>query len=256
MELEQMLPLIGITARSVRDEVWCPPLTGTRQGYIDAVVEAGGIPLVLPPTADMSVLRGMFDAIDGLVLTGGVDLAPDLYGELPHPRLGEVQADRDAAELPLARWAAHEGKPVFGICRGIQVLNVALGGTLYQDLQTQWPGTLDHEVSVKHECWDHLDHALRLAPDSRLAELLGTTLLEVNTLHHQAVKDPAPELRVVGHASDGVVEAVEGMNGAFLIGVQCHPETLWQEADPRWRNVFGALVEAARIWRSEAQLVK
>ncbi len=241
-----MLPLIGITARSIHDEAWCPPLTGARQGYIDAVIEAGGVPLVLPPTEDMRVLRGMFDALDGLVLTGGVDMAPALYGEEPHPRLGNVQTDRDAAELPLARWAATEGKPVFGICRGIQVLNVALGGTLYQDLETQRPGPIDHEVSVKHECWENLDHGLQLVADSRLATLLGTTRLDVNTLHHQAVKDLATGLRAVGHAPDGVVEAVEGTNGAFIIGVQCHPEMLWQTADTRWRKVFAALVEAAR----------
>ena len=240
-----MPPLIGITARSVRDEVWCPPLIGSRQGYIDAVIEAGGVPLVLPLTGDMAALRGMFEAIDGLVLTGGVDMAPALYGEEPHPRLGMVHAERDAAELPLARWAATEGKPVFGICRGIQVLNVALGGTLYQDLETQRPGPIDHEVSVKHECWDSLDHGLRLAHNSRLAELLGATEVEVNSLHHQAVKDLAPGLRIVGHAPDGVVEAVEGTNGHFIVGVQCHPEQLWQDVDARWRHVFRALIRAA-----------
>lgn len=172
-------------------------------------------------------------------------MSPALYGEAPHPRLGAVQRERDSAELPLARWAAAEGKPLLGICRGIQVLNVALGGTLYQDLETQRPGPIDHEVSVKHECWDNLDHGLMLVDDSRLAELLGGTELAVNSLHHQAVKDLAPGLRIVGHAPDGVVEAVEGTNGHFIVGVQCHPETLWQATDSRWQNVFRAFVQAA-----------
>ena len=246
-----MPPLIGISARSVVDEAWCPPLVGTRKGYIDAVIAAGGVPLVLPPTDDMRVLRGMFDALDGLLLTGGVDVAPGLYGEQPHPRLGAVNADRDAAEIPLARWAVTEGKPVFGICRGIQVLNVALGGTLYQDLPSQRPGEIDHEMSVKHECWNNLDHDLALAHDSRLARLLDTTSLGVNSLHHQAIKELGSGLRVVGHAPDGVVEAVEGMNGHFVLAVQCHPEELWQGVDRRWRVVFRALVEAAAHGRDE-----
>ena len=157
-----MGPLIGITARTAHDEEWCPPLIGARQGYIDAVVQAGGAPVLLPPIGDIATLRAMFEGMDGLILTGGVDVAPELYGEAPHPKLGKVHAERDAAELPLARWAAAEGKPVLGICRGIQMLNVALGGTLYQDIESQCPRTLDHEISFKHECWEGLDHGLLL----------------------------------------------------------------------------------------------
>ncbi len=240
-----MPPLIGITGRTLYDEVWCPPILGTRQGYTDAVIQAGGLPVVFPPVTEMATLRGLFERVDGIILTGGVDIAPALYGEEAHPRLGAVHAERDSAELPLARWAAAEGKPVLGICRGIQMLNVALGGTLYQDLETQRPGPIDHEVSYKHECWERLDHSLTLLEDSRLAELLGGTRVEVNSLHHQAIKDLAPGLRIVGHAPDGVVEAVEGTGKGFVIGVQCHPEALWQEADIRWRNVFRALILAA-----------
>jgi putative glutamine amidotransferase len=241
-----MRPLIGITARTAHDEEWCPPLIGARQGYIDAIVQAGGTPVLLPPIGDMATLRAMFEGMDGLLLTGGVDVAPELYGEAPHPKLGKVQAERDAAELPLARWAVAEGKPVLGICRGIQMLNVALGGTLYQDIEAQCPQALDHEISFKHECWERLDHGLRLDEASRLAEILGAAELEVNSLHHQALKDIAPGLRVVGRAPDGVVEAVEGTGAGFVVGVQCHPEQLWQEADTRWRKMFRALILAAQ----------
>lgn len=240
-----MAPLIGITARMLHDEVWCPPLAGARAGYIDAVVQAGGVPVVLPPIADTATLRGMFDGVGGILLTGGVDIAPELYGEVAHPRLGRVHPERDVAETPLARWAVAEGKPILGICRGIQMLNVALGGSLYQDLEAQRGGPIDHEASFKHECWERLDHGLRLSDDSTLAELLGTTELEVNSLHHQAIKDLGDGLRVVGRAPDGVVEAVEGAGAGFVLGIQCHPEQLWQTADPRWRNVFRALVRAA-----------
>ena len=160
--------------------------------------------------------------------------------------LGTVHPDRDGAELPLVRWAVAEGKPVLGICRGHQVLNVALGGTLYQDLPSQVGGPIDHEISVKHECWDTLDHGLTLLDDSRLAELLGGTELDVNSLHHQAIKDLAPGLRIVGHAPDGVVEAIEGTGSSWVVAVQCHPEQLWQPAKSRWRNMFRAFVEASR----------
>ncbi|HSH82499.1 MAG TPA: gamma-glutamyl-gamma-aminobutyrate hydrolase family protein [Herpetosiphonaceae bacterium] len=240
-----MPALIGISGRSVHDQNWCPPLLGARKGYVDGVIQAGGIPVILPPTPDIHALRVLFERLDGLLLTGGVDIAPALYGEEPIPELGEVHAERDAAELPLARWAVAEGKPVLGICRGHQVLNVALGGTLYQDLPTQWGRGIDHELAVREECWDRFDHRVTLVEDSRLAELLGETEIEVNSLHHQAIKEIAVGLRAVGHAPDGVVEAVEGVGQGFVVGLQCHPEELWQSADPRWRNVFRSLVLAA-----------
>ncbi len=236
--------LVGISARNVNDEVWCPPLTGARKGYIDAIVEAGGIPVVLPPVEDMALLRAMYERMDAIMITGGVDVDPKYYGEEPHVDLGSVHPERDIAELPLARWAIAEGKPIFGICRGHQVINVALGGTLYQDLPAQKGGPIDHEISVKHECWERLDHGLTLSEDSLLAEMLGASQLDVNSLHHQAIKDLAPGLRATGLAPDGVVEAVEGLGRGFVLGVQSHPEMLWQQTDLRWRNVFRAFVRA------------
>lgn len=237
-------PFIGITCGSFQDRDWCPPFVGHRKTYIDSVVAAGGAPLLIPLVDDEAVLRALYDRVDGLLLAGGGDIEPRHYGEEPAPELGTVDALRDRVELPLARWAVAEGKPVLGICRGIQVLNVAMGGSLYQDIPSQLGGDLAHNGSYASQNWAHMAHDLRLDPDSHLAQLFGAGTLPVNSLHHQSLKAVAPGLRPVGWAPDGVVEAVEGENGHFLIGVQCHPEALQAEADPRWRAVFRRFVES------------
>ena len=135
---------------------------------------------------------------------------------------------------------------MLGICRGIQLLNIALGGTLYQDIPSELPQASDHYASAKEPGRAHLAHLLTLEPDSWLAARLGTHALPVNTFHHQALRDIAPALRVTGQASDGVVEAVEGRGADFVVGVQCHPEELWEHADPRWARLFVGFVDAAR----------
>ncbi len=172
----------------MKDNEWSAPLVGHRRGYVEAIIAAGGLPVILPPTGDERVLRALFERIDGLLLAGGEDIAPTLYHEDAHPQLGTVVPERDDAELPLARWAVAEGKPVLGVCRGIQVLNVALGGTLWQDIPAQRPDSLDHEVSARLHRWDQFDHSIALEADSQLAALLGVTGLEVNSLHHQALE--------------------------------------------------------------------
>lgn len=248
-----MRPIVGMTSRMIIDEPWCPALVGIRRGYIDGVIEAGATPLIIPPQLDEPALQQLYAMADAILLPGGADIDPTLYGEQAHPKLGAIEPLRDAVELPLARWAVADGKPLLAICRGIQVLNVALGGTLYQDLSSQYPSSIEHEIGVQAQCWDHPDHPLILESDSRLAEWLGTTQLAVNSLHHQALKNVAPQLRVVGRAPDGVIEAVEGTSEQFVVGVQCHPEQLWQSADPRWRRVFGAFVRSAQQWHSQAK---
>jgi putative glutamine amidotransferase len=246
-----MQPIIGIACRTIVDYEWNPPLVGVRRGYIDAVIDAGGVPLLLPPGVASSVLRRMYDTVDGVLLSGGADIDPSLYGEERHPKLGMLEPERDMTELSLVRWAVAEGKPLFAICRGMQVLNVALGGTLYQDIGSQYPTPLEHDTgSIEHR-WDRKDHPMHIEPASHLAAVLGSTDVGVNSLHHQAVKTIPPQLRAVAHAPDGMVEAVEGTNGAFVVGVQCHPEQLWNGTDTRWRNVFRAFVEAAAVYRVE-----
>jgi putative glutamine amidotransferase len=240
-----MRPVIGITCRLAVDEAWCPAVVGVRRGYVDAIIEAGGAPLLIPPLVDESTLRQLYVIMDGILLSGGEDIDPALYSEARHPQLGTVDAHRDSTEIPLARWAVADNKPLLAICRGIQVLNVALGGTLYQDIASQYETSITHDAGVQNRCWDHLDHPVVLEPDSKLAELLGTTKLEVNSLHHQALKDIPDMLHVVGRAPDGIVEAVEGTGEGFVLGIQCHPEQLWQERDTRWRHVFHAFIAAA-----------
>lgn len=247
-----MKPLIGISCGTFHDRDWCPPSFGHRQTYVDAVLRAGGAPMLLPPVQDELILRELFSRLDGLLLAGGGDIEPARYGAEPHENLGTVDPLRDSAELPMARWAVAEGKPVLGICRGIQVINVALGGTLYQDLPSQVDGNLAHNLSYEREDWTLLAHDLRLAQDSRLRQLLGVERLLVNSLHHQAVREVAPGLRAVAWAADGVIEAVEGVGEGFVLGVQCHPEALQGGADPRWQAVFAAFVQSCGTARQPA----
>lgn len=242
-----MKPYIGITCGTYRDRDWSPPMNILRRTYIDAVTNAGGVPLLLPLVDDEDVVRAMYERIDGLLLSGGGDIEPFHYGEEPIPGLGSTDPLRDKVELWLARWAAADGKPVLGICRGIQLLNVALGGSLYQDIPSQLGSEMVHNSSYDNENWAYMAHELKLAPDSRLAEILGTTSFPTNSLHHQSLKDIAPMLQPVGWAPDGVVEAVEARNDQFLVGVQCHPEALQGEADPRWRALFEAFVERCQV---------
>lgn len=239
-----MKPLIGISCGTFYDRAWCPPSFGHRQTYVDAIVRAGGAPLLVPPLQDEPTLRTLYERLDGILLAGGGDIAPAHYGEAPHDQLGTIDPLRDGAELPMARWAAADGKPVLGICRGVQIINVALGGTLWQDLPSQVGGELQHNRSYEREDWTHMAHEIRIAPDSRLRALLGVDTLLINSLHHQSVRTIAPGLRAVAWAPDGVIEALEGTDERFLVGVQCHPEALQANADPRWQSVFAAFVQS------------
>jgi|HigsolmetaAR202D_1030399.scaffolds.fasta_scaffold00357_26 putative glutamine amidotransferase len=241
-----MKPIIGIPCGSTKDTPWSPPMHGHRQTYIDAVVQAGGVPFLIPLVDDEEVLRTLYNQLDGLLLAGGGDIAPSYYGEEPHENLGSVDELRDRVEIPLTRWAVADGKPVLGICRGIQMLNVALGGTLYQDIGSQLANTSDHRDSMHKEDWSYMAHGLSIDPESKLASMLGVTVFQTNSLHHQAVKDVAPGLRAVGWAPDGVIEALEGTGDQFIVGVQCHPEALQAETDPRWRGMFRAFVESCK----------
>ena len=238
-------PLIGIPCSSYPDS-WFTPANGNAISYLRAIEAAGGIPALIHLSRDAEVLQAHYARCDALLFAGGEDVDPSFYGAERHPRLGQPNPLQDEVEIELARRARADGKPILGICRGIQLINVALGGTLYQDLPSEVPSEINHSLSTEQRDMSFLAHPISLEPDSWLAERLGTDAPVVNTLHHQALRDVASGLRVVGRAPDGVIEAVEGSGGGFLIAVQCHPEELWDRTDRRWTRLFEHFVTAAR----------
>ncbi len=207
----------------------------------DAVTQAGGEPVLIPPDLAEAELHTRFAALDGLILSGGGDVDPACYAAETTPQVGGVDPNRDRTEITLARWALARQKPLFGICRGLQLLNVACGGTLYRDT-SEHPDALPHSL-YPHLPFDLLAHPVTVAPDSRLAAITGSTTFAVNSLHHQACASVAPTLRVVAHAPDGAVEAVELPDHPFALAVQWHPEAL--PAAPESAALFRALVAAS-----------
>ncbi len=212
----------------------------TGRNYAQAVRAAGGLPL-LAPTVDPGSADLYADAADALLLSGGGDVDPARFGAQPEPGLGRVDAERDAFELALYAAFRSAGKPVLGICRGIQLVNVAHGGTLHQHLPAV-PGTLQHS---QVERGGTPLHAVRLEPDSQLARASGTVELRTNSYHHQGLDRLGDGLRVLGRTADGLVEAVDGTSGAFLLALQWHPEMSWQ-AHPEHLAPFRLLLQALR----------
>jgi putative glutamine amidotransferase len=238
-------PIIGVIASRYPRPNSSSVLAGIGEQYLLAVEAAGGIPLLLHLTRNQAVLDAHYRRCNGLLFAGGGDVEPAYFGQAPHPSLGAVEPLRDEVELALARRAVADRKPVLGICRGIQLLNIALGGTLYQDIPSELPEALDHYASASRDRVNQA-HPLTLAADSWLALQLGVEELQANSFHHQSLREVAPQLRVTGRAPDGVIEAVEGTGTNFVVGVQCHPEELWERADPRWARMFTGFVDAAR----------
>lgn len=232
-------PLIGVTSRSSNGP---SNLTGVSRSYLDALIQAGAVPVIIPVGLAQQALRDLFVRLDGLLLPGGGDISHLRLGLPPHPLLYQPDEPRDALEFALVRWAAAEGKPFLGICRGLQVLNAALGGSLILDLASEVPSALPHDAPDASRR-DHLAHTVVVDPSSRLAALLGEQDLQVNSFHHQAILAPAPGLRVSARATDGVIEAVELPDHPFGLGVQWHPEELLHLA--AMRSLFAGFVEAA-----------
>jgi putative glutamine amidotransferase len=239
-------PIIGITTIAVEAEQnHLPPRIAQNQAYIRGLVRAGAAPLMIPQLTDTSLVRALYEQLDGLLLPGGEDIDPAHYAEAQHERCGRVSPERDDMELALARWAVEEGLPLLAICRGIQVLNVGLGGSLYQDIAAQIPGAEKHDWYPGYPR-DRLSHEVAVTPYTRLAAILGDRSPRVNSLHHQALKEVPPALTVVARAPDGIVEAVELADHPFVLGVQWHPEEL-AGGDARAQRLFDALVEACQV---------
>jgi putative glutamine amidotransferase len=242
-----MKPLIGVTpdfnAGDRKEWGGREPTYFLRARYVRAIEDLGGIPIVLPLVADLDARRRLVTHIDGLLLTGsGPDLAPELYGERQRYRFRVMSQRRATFELEMAQLARAADLPLLGICGGMQALNVAFGGSLYQDIDSQRPQPLQHRQSVPAT---QLTHAVKIAPKSLLHRIVQTKTLRVNSSHHQSVKEVASALTATAVAPDGVIEAIESPSQRFFLGIQWHPEFLF-DRHKRHRRLFQAFLEAAR----------
>ena len=218
------------------------------RSYFSALVAAGSIPVMLSPDMDDAMIDSCLGRLDGLFLAGGNDLSPELFGAEPVEELGEINPLRDQLEMRLIPKAFSMGMPVLGICRGVQSMNVAMGGTLWQDLPSQYrtPEGLPPIAHRQTRPDYYPSHSISIQPGSRIHNLLGCDELRVNSFHHQAVRSAAPGLNVSAHASDGVIEAIEHPEHPFFIGVQWHPERYYDRAKEAL-TLFSGFVHAASV---------
>ena len=235
-----MKPIIGITTTQSKP-VYGQPTVMLMQSYINAVMQAGGVPILIPSLIAGDGWDTVYSRVDGILFSGGGDIGLEYSPGEPHPRIDEVDLARDSIELKLVRAAASDGKPFLGICRGCQVMNVALGGNLYTHIPDQLPNALDH--SYPGNMRTVLVHEVKIEEGTYLAEIFGEPILKVNSLHHQGLKEIAPSLRVSGYSPDGLVEAVELPDHPFGLAVQWHPE--WLTDQEPTRNLFCKFVDAA-----------
>ncbi len=235
-----MPPIIGITAGQEANSYGQP---GVRlmQAYVDAVAEAGGVPVIIPSSLARGGWEAVYARLDGILFTGGGDIAVERFSGEPHPRVDDVDPDRDSIELSLLTAASMDGKPFLGICRGCQLINVGFGGTLFTHIPDQLPGALDH--AYPGNLRTVLVHEVQIEEGTHVAAVLEEPILKVNSHHHQGLKDIAPSLRVAGHAPDGLVEAVELPGHPFGLAVQWHPE--WLTAMAPTRRLFRKFVQSA-----------
>lgn len=237
-------PILGITGRS---SLATPPLRlplyAITQTYVHAVKSAGGLSVVIPPTVEEGQASLVLSRLNGLLLSGGCDIDPAHYGTDDSPLVEKVDLERDRTEMVLTREALRIGMPILGICRGIQILNTVLGGTLFQDIPAQVPGALPHRPTEGQPV-DGAAHLVHLEPHSRLASILGTTEIRVVSYHHQAAREVPQSLEIVARSPDGVIEGLEHRTHPFCIGVQWHPEILGQDL-AGMTPLFAAFVESA-----------
>ena len=218
------------------------------RNYVRSISEAGGVPVMAPVTIDPVSLRSLYDSADGVLLTGGADLDPSVFGEPLHPLTKGVDPDREAAETLLAGWAVADDKPMLCICRGVQQLNVILGGSLIQDIPSQHKSDLEHSAGRLSPARDYVAHSICVEPRSQLGMALGLGEaggeVGVNSFHHQALKRVADGLRITSRAPDGIVESVEMPDRRFVVGVQWHPEEMSAGRADMF-NLFVSFVTAA-----------
>lgn len=229
------IPRIGILPRYSMDHT----AMQVGLGYINSILEAGGIPMILPSTDDPTLIQALVDEYDGFLIPGGHDIDPINYRSRRSEDIGDLCPERDIMELVMVPMIVDADKPVLGICRGHQVLNVSLGGTMIHDINKAFPDKLEH---MQEPPYDHREHEVEFVEGSKLGQLMGAKRIRVNTLHHQAIDKVAPELRVAAWSEDGLIEAIEAPNKRFVYGVQWHPEYLWPK-DYTHRRLFRRLVQ-------------
>lgn len=240
-------PVIGIATQTLPPMGDLPKCWVMGQRYVEVLRQAGAVPWLLPLLpGDPETMTEIFQRLDGVFLTGGADVDPSQYGEVKEPFCGATDLARDAIEIMLLKYATDQHLPVLAVCRGIQILNVAYGGTLYQDVTKQVPAAMKHDYfpTPAQPSRSYLAHDITVKQGSRLADILGGSMLPVNSMHHQAIKDLAPGLKPTAYAPDGIIEGVEGANGQYLIAVQWHPEEL-AETQPGMKRLFSTFVDAA-----------
>jgi putative glutamine amidotransferase len=232
-------PLIGITPGYDYDA----GRLYINNGYVRGVMEAGGLPMIMPVTEDMAILRDIIHLFDGFLISGGPDMDAGYYSEENMPFNGEISPYRDLIETEIIKRAAERNKPVFGICRGIQVINVALGGSLYQDIEAEANGKEVLKHSQKAPKW-YPTHDIFIERNSKVWQSFGKDCVRVNSFHHQAVKNLAAGLQVTSRSADGIIESIEHGEHIFLVGVQWHPELMWQR-DRSFLKLFELFIKAA-----------
>ena len=248
-------PVIGIPTQNLQSlggiPAEFPPSWVMSQRYILTLTAAGAIPWMIPLVGDdEETLRGIYDELDGVFLPGGADIDPASYHEDRHPLCDRTDPARDQVELMLTRWAMADRKPVLGVCRGVQLINLAMGGTLYQDLGEQYAGSIKHDYFPFGGKYtrDHLAHDVEVKTNTRLAEMIGSGAVAVNSMHHQGIRTLGAGLIASAIAPDGLIEATESSDGSFMVGVQWHPEAL-TDADARMRRLFEEFTAAAGEFR-------
>ncbi|MCB9076787.1 MAG: gamma-glutamyl-gamma-aminobutyrate hydrolase family protein [Anaerolineaceae bacterium] len=242
-------PLIGISCRPDISGVYPGRIINAQnKSYTDAILQAGGIPILIPVEVNGYQLMEIFNRVDGILFSGGGDVDPAFYNEKPAvDNLSDIQKERDIHELELMRLTMEQQKPFFAICRGIQVMNVAVGGTLWQDVTKQYHNPIRHDFYYTDNRFPRyfIAHEVNVEKSSLLGQILDSERIPVNSLHHQGIKEISPVLRIAACADDGLVEALEVIDHPFGLGVQWHPEELVDEHSSA-RKIFEAFIEATR----------
>jgi putative glutamine amidotransferase len=237
-----MRPLIGIPCQADYREGSGRPIYCINRAYSQALEHAGGVPVLIPMINDLATLHALLERLDGILFSGGADIQPVHYDEDPHPLLGTVDQQLDELELTIARWALQENMPILGICRGMQLINVALGGTLYQDVDALASPTIKHNKREMPR--NTIIHSIQIEEGSKWEKIFGAREIWVNSLHHQAVKEPGRGVLISGRAEDGIAELLEVPEKHFVAAAQGHPEEIYMH-EPIWANLFSAFVESS-----------